>query len=254
VAVLREGIAKVHELAARIGGLSVLHSRELSAIAMQLDAALQSQQGASADRGEAVELGKLMVNSSGDFIGVKWNRPITIKNGQTVYAAPPSPAESAEGNGWTNGVRDNIGPQPLRWNITQSDPGAAPSGVSDAPTLDPQLAAFYQVDSVAGLLVALEEHIDKLQDTVRRNVKPWEDTFPPTLLPKYLRDSGLAAQPQPGRVEGMTWTDFDTMRHMLHCIAPVGEFTGKKTILRDSVIDIVSRFCRESASTAGGAS
>jgi hypothetical protein len=63
-----------------------------------------------------------------------------------------------------------------------------------------------------------------------------------------------AAQPQPGRVEGMAWTDFDTMRHMLHCIAPVGEFTGKKTILRDSVIDIVSRFCRESAPTAGGAS
>lgn len=47
--------------------------------------------------------------------------------------------------------------------------------------LDPQLATFYGVDSVAGLLAAQEEHIVKLQDAARRNVKPWEDTFPPTL-------------------------------------------------------------------------
>jgi hypothetical protein len=57
---------------------------------------------------------------------------------------------------------------------------------------DPVLCQFYQVETVEQLLTAQEEHILKLQETVRHNVKPWEDTFPPTLLPKYLRESGLA--------------------------------------------------------------
>lgn len=60
------------------------------------------------------------------------------------------------------------------------------------PVADPQLLAFYQVSTVAELLAAQEAHILQLQDAARRNVKPWEDTFPPTLLPKYMRDSGLA--------------------------------------------------------------
>lgn len=63
------------------------------------------------------------------------------------------------------------------------------------PVADPQLCQFYQVSTVAELLAAQESHILKLQDAARRNVKPWEDTFPPTLLPKYMRDSGLAAPP-----------------------------------------------------------
>lgn len=58
---------------------------------------------------------------------------------------------------------------------------------------DPKLCEFYGVKTMAELLSAQEEHILKLQDAARRNVKPWEDTFPPTLLPKYLRESGLAA-------------------------------------------------------------
>lgn len=69
--------------------------------------------------------------------------------------------------------------------------GGLPDKARGEVVLDPQLAAFYQVTTVAGLVAAQEEHIQKLQDTVRRNVKPWEDAFPPTLLPKYMRDSGL---------------------------------------------------------------
>lgn len=60
---------------------------------------------------------------------------------------------------------------------------------------DQTLCRFYGVDSWEALVAAQEEHVLKLQDAARRNVKPWEDTFPPTLLPKYLRDSGLAAAP-----------------------------------------------------------
>ena len=58
---------------------------------------------------------------------------------------------------------------------------------------DQTLCCFYGVDSWEALVAAQEEHVLKLQDAARRNVKPWEDTFPPTLLPKYLRESGLDA-------------------------------------------------------------
>lgn len=58
---------------------------------------------------------------------------------------------------------------------------------------DQTLCRFYGVDSWEALVAAQEEHVLKLQDAARRNVKPWEDTFPPTLLPKYLRESGLDA-------------------------------------------------------------
>jgi hypothetical protein len=111
---------------------------------------------------------------------------------------------------------------------------AAPSGVSDA--MVERACEAYQAARWTGRRESMS-----LTDAAKHR----------TAITEALQ---AAIQPQPGRVEGMTWTDFDTMRHMLHCIAPVGEFTGKKTILRDSVIDIVSRFCRESASTAGGAS
>lgn len=61
---------------------------------------------------------------------------------------------------------------------------------------DAALCKFYGVDGWAALVGAMEQHVIRLQDAARRNVKPWEDTFPPTLLPKYLRVSGLAAQPE----------------------------------------------------------
>lgn len=62
---------------------------------------------------------------------------------------------------------------------------------------DPKLCEFYQVKTWAELVAAQEEHIISLQGAAVRNVKPWEDTFPPTLLPKYLRETGLdAAEPK----------------------------------------------------------
>lgn len=36
----------------------------------------------------------------------------------------------------------------------------------------------------------------QLQDAAKRNVKPWEDTFPPTLLPAYIARIN-AEQPAP---------------------------------------------------------
>jgi hypothetical protein len=78
----------------------------------------------------------------------------------------------------------------LGWAITPIR-AAAPEPPAPGVDLDPVLAKFYAVDNVPALIAAQSEHIEKLQDAARRNVKPWEDTFPPTLLPKYLRDNGL---------------------------------------------------------------
>jgi hypothetical protein len=74
-----------------------------------------------------------------------------------------------------------------------ADPAQGAQGEGEA-VADPQLLAFYQVSTVAELLAAQEAHILQLQDAAQRNVKPWEDTFPPTLLPKYIRDTHPAPQ------------------------------------------------------------
>lgn len=58
----------------------------------------------------------------------------------------------------------------------------------ELPPPDEKLLHFYDVSTYPQLVEALEEHVMKLLDLRKRNVKPWEDTFPPTLLPKYERD------------------------------------------------------------------
>jgi hypothetical protein len=82
----------------------------------------------------------------------------------------------------------------------------APSAGVSVSEADPVLLKFYGVDNVPALIAAQSEHIEKLQDAARRNVKPWEDTFPPTLLPKYLRDNGLPAPTPPTVVVVQTAT------------------------------------------------
>ncbi|HIF6842356.1 TPA: hypothetical protein ACX38N_000219 [Klebsiella pneumoniae] len=71
---------------------------------------------------------------------------------------------------------------------------------------DEMLCEFYEVDSWPDLVRELVKHVEQLQDSARRNVKPWEDTFPETLLPAYIervkqaddacRAAMLAAAPQ----------------------------------------------------------
>ncbi|NWA11966.1 hypothetical protein [Pseudomonas gingeri] len=51
---------------------------------------------------------------------------------------------------------------------------------------DKALCDFYQVSDYPGLVRELVGHVAQLQDSAKRNVKPWEDTFPPTLLPAYV--------------------------------------------------------------------
>ncbi|MFQ9694290.1 MAG: hypothetical protein ACLR00_24190 [Klebsiella michiganensis] len=51
---------------------------------------------------------------------------------------------------------------------------------------DQMLCEFYEVANWPDLVRELVKHVEQLQDSARRNVKPWEDTFPETLLPAYI--------------------------------------------------------------------
>lgn len=74
------------------------------------------------------------------------------------------------------------------------------------PAPDQMLCDFYEVNSWPDLVRELVKHVEQLQDSAKRNVKPWEDTFPETLLPAYIervkqadgacRAAMLAAAPQ----------------------------------------------------------
>ena len=106
-----------------------------------------------------------------------------------------------------------------------------------AMAIDPQLAAFYQVATVAELLAAQEEHIQKLQDSARRNVKPWEDTFPPTLLPKYLRDSGLT--PTRNNMEQVRSEAFNLADTVIEWIES-GNVQAARGAIRDSLVALAA--------------
>lgn len=89
------------------------------------------------------------------------------------------------------------------WEVREFFSHASPVDAAaerDAP--DPTLLKFYQVDDYPALVAEMEGHILKLIDTHKRNVKPWEDTFPPTLLPKWIRK-----QEQRALVLADSWQD-----------------------------------------------
>jgi hypothetical protein len=69
---------------------------------------------------------------------------------------------------------------------------------------DKTLCKFYEVDSYPDLVRELVDHVSQLQDSAKRNVKPWEDTFPPTLLPAYIARidaENAKAQPATAKVD-----------------------------------------------------
>ena len=57
---------------------------------------------------------------------------------------------------------------------------------------DEMLCDFYEVSNWPDLVRELVKHVEQLQDSAKRNVKPWEDTFPETLLPAYIERIKLA--------------------------------------------------------------
>lgn len=61
---------------------------------------------------------------------------------------------------------------------------ALPPSLQTAP--DEMLCDFYGVKNWPDLVGKLVKHVEQLQDSAKRNMKPWEDTFPETLLPAYI--------------------------------------------------------------------
>ncbi|WP_332461055.1 DUF3850 domain-containing protein [Klebsiella oxytoca] len=69
------------------------------------------------------------------------------------------------------------------WTATPLYRHAQPAPASEP---DEVLCDFYEVSNWPDLVRELVKHVEQLQDAAKRNVKPWEDTFPETLLPAYI--------------------------------------------------------------------
>ena len=101
------------------------------------------------------------------------------------------------------------------------------------PKPDPALCKFYDVADWPGLVRELVGHVAQLQDSAKRNVKPWEDTFPPTLLPAYIErvnTANSAAQPQG---EPVAWIKPDVLATLRkdECCYAFGEQSPKGNLV-----------------------
>lgn len=67
---------------------------------------------------------------------------------------------------------------------------------------DEMLCDFYEVNNWPDLVRELVKHVEQLQDSAKRNVKPWEDTFPETLLPAYIERVKLADEACRAELDG----------------------------------------------------
>ncbi|MCA6998190.1 hypothetical protein [Dickeya solani] len=129
------------------------------------------------------------------------NLPDGINN---LYAAPPLPVVPDERiwaqaggrddfkftEGW-NACRAAMLKQSanscqLFGNSEQVGPLDTSTEISCDESPDAELCDFYDANSWTELVRALVNHMEQLQEAAKRNVKPWQDTFPPTLLPAYI--------------------------------------------------------------------
>jgi len=98
---------------------------------------------------------------------------------------------------------------------------ARPAQTEQQP--DPVLCDFYGAKDYPGLVGELVAHVKQLQEAAKRNVKPWEDTFPPTLLPAYIKriEEGTApvVQAKPVPAQDTREAEVHTAIRNLRCIA-----------------------------------
>lgn len=128
-----------------------------------------------------------------------------------LYRHAQQPVVEREPIAWLNDAYLARGVVDGEAGSEDAGPGYIPvyreAGPQPAPVVpDEMLCEFYEVDSWPDLVRELVKHVEQLQDSARRNVKPWEDTFPETLLPAYIervkqaddacRAAMLAAAPQ----------------------------------------------------------
>ncbi len=79
--------------------------------------------------------------------------------------------------------------------------------IATSPEPDTVLCKFYDVTDWPGLVRELVGHVAQLQESAKRNVKPWEDTFPPTLLPAYVERVNTANALAMPQGEPVAWMD-----------------------------------------------
>lgn len=87
-----------------------------------------------------------------------------------------------ETNEWAEHCTETVLGSRLEAEITRLVGSAQPAPVVP----DEMLCHFYEVNNWPDLVRELVKHVEQLQDSAKRNVKPWEDTFPETLLPAYI--------------------------------------------------------------------
>lgn len=84
------------------------------------------------------------------------------------------------GSNYTNRVTAAL------WKMYQAAPAQPVIPEHCQMTPDEMLCDFYEVSNWPDLVRELVKHVEQLQESAKRNVKPWEDTFPETLLPAYV--------------------------------------------------------------------
>lgn len=106
------------------------------------------------------------------------------------------------------------------------------------PAPDQILCDFYEVNSWPDLVRELVKHVEQLQDSAKRNVKPWEDTFPETLLPAYIErvkqadEACRAAMLQAGSDEIGSWSNRKN--------TPIGTAAPDKKLTDDVLDEIIA--------------
>ena len=106
--------------------------------------------------------------------------------------AQPAPETECEPIAWLNDAYLARGVVDGEACSEDAGPGCIPvyreaSPAQPAPVVpDEMLCEFYEVANWPDLVRELVKHVEQLQDSAKRNVKPWEDTFPETLLPAYI--------------------------------------------------------------------
>lgn len=112
-------------------------------------------------------------------------------------------------------------------------------GLLDTPVIslppeddpDPVLCDFYEVTDYPGLVRELVGHVSQLQESAKHNVKPWEDTFPPTLLPAYIeRVNAANFAAQIG--EPVVWGTPKTVRQLVRQLETLDQDLRPLSMLR----------------------
>ncbi|MFJ5398439.1 hypothetical protein [Pectobacterium sp. CHL-2024] len=118
-------------------------------------------------------------------------RPIALYARPVPQAVSPEPVGIVEDSDYQT-ASQITGAEPRRKAVKELYDGALVVGqkLYTAPPAaiqpDAMLCDFYEASNSPDLVRELVLHVEQLQESAKRDVKPWQDTFPETLLPAYI--------------------------------------------------------------------